>query len=451
MLKFGKIIFLCILVSTVTLSGCGGGGAGSDNMPGGGDDLPDDAQSVQIDTSFGLNGVTITNINNCNNILKAIIIQPDDKIIAAGSNNTNGANEDFIIVRYNKDGTLDASFGTGGYSTYEKSGTDDELVAVTLLPDGRIITCGYNRVPYSVDYKQMIVCYNSDGSINEDFGINGIINNVPGIIYDVKALADGNFLVCGYNLSGLGWNNAFVAKYKPDGTLNTDFNNTGSRSFIMTGYTTSNCAYSISIYSDKIFVAGKGQTELNGGTVSIIKCLNMNGTDDTMFGAESLVIVDVRPGFDDYFNKIVVSSNNKIYVTSYRYVYPAHTNFNVMCYNLNGSIDTTFGTDGVLTASVSNYSDDPSDIIVLNDESLFTCGVGTTMTDYDFAFAKFSASGILDCDFDGDGKMLYQLSDKQDRCRALGVQSNGDIIAAGYSKNINNYDFAIMRFKINAQ
>lgn len=97
-----------------------------------------------IDSSFGSNGAIITPIGTGDDRAGALQLQPDGKIVIAGTCN-DSANDDFCAARYLPSGTLDASFGNGGKVITAFSTRDDVMNAIALQPDGKLLLAGYCR------------------------------------------------------------------------------------------------------------------------------------------------------------------------------------------------------------------------------------------------------------------------------------------------------------------
>ena len=94
-----------------------------------------------LDTSFGTGGKVITDIAGCNDQAYSVVIQSDGKIVVAGTSN-NGSDDDFAVVRYNADGTLDNSFGSSGKATTDLFGRADRARSVVLQTNGQIVVAG---------------------------------------------------------------------------------------------------------------------------------------------------------------------------------------------------------------------------------------------------------------------------------------------------------------------
>jgi uncharacterized delta-60 repeat protein len=106
-----------------------------------------------LDTSFGTGGKVTTAIGGGSDAATSIALQSDGKIVVAG-NSDNGSNADFAVVRYNTDGLLDTSFGTGGIVTTAIGDGIDSVNSIALQSDGKIVVAGY-----------------SDNGSNDDFAL----------------------------------------------------------------------------------------------------------------------------------------------------------------------------------------------------------------------------------------------------------------------------------------
>src|SRR5688572_27058222 len=96
----------------------------------------------RLDPTFGANGKVLTDVGGLGDIIAAIALQPDGKIVAAGFSFTENI-FDFSVVRYHANGSLDTSFGTGGKVVTDFLNNDDEAFALVIQPDGKIVLAGY--------------------------------------------------------------------------------------------------------------------------------------------------------------------------------------------------------------------------------------------------------------------------------------------------------------------
>ena len=100
----------------------------------------------------------------------SVAIQSDGKIVAAGDSN-NGSNSDFALVRYNTDGSLDTSFDSDGKVTTAIGSGTDEAYSVAIQSDGKIVAAGYSNNGSNNDFA--LVRYNTDGSLDTSFDSDG--------------------------------------------------------------------------------------------------------------------------------------------------------------------------------------------------------------------------------------------------------------------------------------
>jgi len=157
---------------------------------------------------------------------RTVAIQPDSKIVVAGTARKSGKNYDFALARYNPDGSLDATFGTGGKVTTDfLGGGDDEANAMALQPDGKIVVAG-NVHTASAGYDFGVARYLSNGTLDATFAGGGI-ESIPfgaGTAEEkanaVTVQADGKIVVAGY---AQGYAKDFALVHlNPNGSPDTD-------------------------------------------------------------------------------------------------------------------------------------------------------------------------------------------------------------------------------------
>ena len=218
-----KLFYLLACVLVMVNTGCGGGG-GSDSTQASSSSgtatatatvIVTPPSSGSLDTTFGTDGIVKTPVGSNYDVAYALGIQPDGKIVAAGYSN-NGGNYDFALVRYNANGSLDTGFGTGGKVITPVGSGYNIAYALGIQPDGRIVAAGYSYNGSNYDFA--LVRYNTDGSLDTDFGTGGIVTTPVGSSDD-KALAlaiqsDGGIVAAGYSDNGSNYDYALV-RYLP--------------------------------------------------------------------------------------------------------------------------------------------------------------------------------------------------------------------------------------------
>ena len=124
-----------------------------------------------LDATFGTAGKVVTTVGTGDNQGRSVAIQPDGKIIVAGFSRGSGGNNHFALVRYNTDGSPDTSFGAGGIVTTVLTYGGDRANSVALQSDGKIVVAGRSLVGSNDQFS--LVRYNTDGSLDTSFGVGG--------------------------------------------------------------------------------------------------------------------------------------------------------------------------------------------------------------------------------------------------------------------------------------
>src|SRR5665647_806671 len=133
------------------------------------------SQSTSLDVTFGTNGIVTTPIGAAGSVIHGMAIQSDGKIVAAGYR-YNDSTWEFAVARYNVDGSLDSTFDGDGKLTTAISTVDDEINAIAIQSDGKIVVAGYSNASGDINAYEpdlAVVRYNTDGSLDSTFNGNG--------------------------------------------------------------------------------------------------------------------------------------------------------------------------------------------------------------------------------------------------------------------------------------
>jgi uncharacterized delta-60 repeat protein len=399
------------------------------------------AQPGSLDPGFGVGGKVTTDIAGFRDVASSIAVQTDGKIlISAGSNN--GTNNDFCVVRYNSDGTVDNTFASSGKYVTDFQGFDDGASSLIIQTDGKIVLSGGATSNLSSDFA--LVRLLTDGSLDMAFGSGGkVVTDFYGGNDGIRSMAiqnDGKILTGGHIATGNpNYTDFALARYNSNGSLDTMFDNDGKVSTSFVGM--NDFIQSIAIQSDgKIIVAGWG----SDGIINVFALCryNSNGSLDSTFGINGKVTTDFPSADDwDWANCLALQADDGIVVGGYT-SQNGTTNFALARYLADGSLDYNFDFDGkVITpfgsslASVQAMAVQPDDKIVV--------GVMVNNTpNRDFVLARYNYDGSLDTSFDSDGKVITDFNNSNDVINSVVLQNDGKIIAAGYS----NDDLAIARY-----
>ncbi len=179
-----------------------------------------------LDISFDGDGKLTTSVSPAFDQAKSVAVQPDGKIVVAGYA-TVGSNDDFAVVRYNADGPLDTSFDGDGKVTTPVLSSRDQAFSVALQPDGKIVAGGYSTGS-GEDFS--MVRYNTDGSLDTSFDGDGKVTTLtPASLDQIRSIAvlpGGKILASGHSTLNTYYAFSF-ARYKANGSLDTGFDTDG--------------------------------------------------------------------------------------------------------------------------------------------------------------------------------------------------------------------------------
>ncbi|KAA6439414.1 T9SS type A sorting domain-containing protein [Dyadobacter flavalbus] len=412
------------------------------------------AQSGTLDPTFGQNGKVITNIDQTRNIATSMLIQPDGKIVVGGYCTPVDYNAYFTLVRYNTDGTLDNSFGNAGIVRPPVGINEDIPYSIVLQSDGKIIAAGYSWNGANYDFA--MVRYNSNGSRDLGFGTGGVVttdfNNTNEKANKVLLQPDGKIIMCGISDISFDVNVAF-ARYLPNGTLDNTFGSSGKVSFNIGESGSWQSIRSAELQNDgKILATGFTEVYIDKETGNydyrfVLLRLNSNGDLDNGFGNSGIVQTLVKK--HDIGLSLAVQADNKILLLGQANPwYNGFDDFALVRYNSDGSIDNTFGNNGIVLTTFDNTDDIPASMVLQSDQKILAFGFtarnnGTTL---DFALARYNTDGTLDNTFGIGGKVMTDFGGNWDFGTSMALQKNGKIVVAGYTKNGNDYDFALARY-----
>jgi uncharacterized delta-60 repeat protein len=183
-----------------------------------------------LDRAFGTGGKVTTAFGSAG--AKAVALQPDGKIVAAGQVLVNRPDFDFALARFDANGALDQTFGSGGKVTTTFGSTADFVDAVALQPDGRIVAAGSTGTSQQRDDVFALTRYTPDGTLDSSFGdggTTGFVTQSQNLAQSVLVQPDGKIVVAGDSLvySRPGPSDFALARYNADGTLDESFGSGG--------------------------------------------------------------------------------------------------------------------------------------------------------------------------------------------------------------------------------
>ncbi len=391
-----------------------------------------------LDNSFGAGGKVITVLGSA--VIYEIAIQADGKIIAAGYRDNNQTIYDFTLARYNPNGSLDVSFGTGGIVTTDFGGYDI-ATSVAVQTDGKIVAGGYYCSDELCFSSFAIARYNADGSLDASFDTDGkVITNFNGYgsAYSVAIQTDGKIVAVGESASCYIFNCAApdftVVRYNINGSLDTSFDGDGK---VTTDFGGSDSAYSVVLQTNgKIVAAGNKDTVFSRDDFALVR-LNADGSPDVSFDGDGKVLTDF--GSYDIASDVAIQADGKIIAAGYTADDNWNNDFALSRYNADGSLDGTFDADGKVTTSVFVVSSTATAIALQENGRIVIAGYSGNGANADFAVAFYDNSYLA-------FKTTTSIGNFEDAANAVAIQADGKIIAAGSAQNGANYDFALVRY-----
>lgn len=370
------------------------------------------------DFSYGNGGFITTDIGTSStDTVFDVAIQPDFKSVVVGS-----TGNDFAIARYSSDSSLDEAFDTDGKLVLNLGGTDIAH-GVAVQPDAKIVVVGESAGNWA------LTRLNEDGSLDTTFDSDGKVFTDLGASIDTAwsvVLDPATNKIYAAGIGGDTGGNPYVVicRYNTNGSLDTSWDGDGKK---YTGFASDNCAYSIQL-DGKVVIAGK----LNGNF--LIARYNTNGTFDTSFDGDGRQSVDFGTSSDSGYG-LAVQSDGKLVVAGVKGT-GSSGQFALARLNTNGSLDSTFGSSGTVTTSFTGGNAAAYDVRVLADGRIVAVGGANS----DFAIAKYNSNGTLDTTFDTDGLATLDLG-ATEFIRAGDIDGEGVLTVAGSSGS----DFAHSR------
>ncbi len=331
----------------------------------GASDDPPRASGGPLDPTFGNGGKVTTNLLGRNDIASAIAIQRDDKIVVVGTvypPTSTSQLPDFGVVRYNADGAVDTSFGLRGFTAVDFRQSDDRAAAVAIQPDGKIVVAGTLIIPgagHNTDFA--VTRLNPDGTIDLTFGVEGKARTDMGSKFfeGANAMAlqpDGKIVVGGTVDRSLLISDFAIVRYNPNGSIDTSFGDDG-RVFQAFGPDSVDHLNALAVQPDgRILAVGYSDGVSPGNFDIALARYTPDGVLDPTFGNGGLVSTNIRA--NEVANAVALQGDGKIVVAGYARDGNGSGAFALARYHADGTLDSHFGIGGIVTTSF--FEIDPS-------------------------------------------------------------------------------------------
>ena len=285
-------------------------------------------------------------------------------------------------------GDLDTTFNFDGTLIFNFTEEGNGASSMVLQPDGKIVIGGGAITDVFTDFA--LVRFNMDGSVDTSFGDLGIVVTSIGLFNDfchgLALQEDGKIVAIGHTyLNSIGSETiCALARYLPDGSPDPDF------------------------------------------------------------GDDGIITTDIGPN-EQLLHSAAIQVDGKIVAAGYSGDMGNHA-FAVLRYLENGELDNDFNEDGILTFGLGAGTAAATSIVIQPENTILVGGYAHNGTDDDFVLFRLDTTGMFDMEFGIDGVVVSDFFEEWNRINAIAIQPDGKIVAAGYSGEFPEYDFAVARY-----
>ncbi len=395
--------------------------------------------SGALDTGFSSDGLVRTDFGGAD-AAGGVAIGSDGRIVAAGATlNPLTLSGDFALSSYDTAGNLDPSFdGDGRLTTSFGDGQSDVAAATDLLvqADGKILASGFSGyLPAGGDFA--LARYSANGAPDPGFGVGGRVEQGFATIGEsldtasaVAIQPDGKLVVAGSAIGEDGHDDLdfAIARYTRGGALDTSSGGDGTGAIDIAG-NSPDSATDIAIQPDgRIVVVGQ-----SGGDFAVAR-FTPEGSFDSSFGVDGVVQTGFAAGSVEIAAAVAIQPDGRIVFAG-----ASNGNFAVARYTTSGALDAGFSGDGLLTTDFGSV-DIGADVAIQANGRIVVAG----RTSGNFAVARYTAAGLPDTSFDGDGRLVTDFGGN-DAATSISIQANDRLVVAG----VANADFALARYGTN--
>jgi uncharacterized delta-60 repeat protein len=346
-------------------------------------------------------------------------------------------------------GGLDPHFGNGGKVTTAFGLDYDGVNTLALQADGKIIAAGSRKLNFYDDYDFALARYKTNGSLDSTFGTGGKVTTDFGGGHDgasaVVVQSDGRIIAAG-SASVAGISQFALTRYTADGALDASFGKGGK---VMTAFgTLGDGASDAKLQPDgKIVVSGYTTTG-NGPSDFALARYNVDGTLDRTFGTRGKVTTDFTGR--DGASAVALQPDGKIVLVGQATNSDTDIIRHVALarYHVDGTLDASFGTGGKVITGFGTSADDwASDVAIQIDGRIVIAG--GTADPSNFSLARYNSDGTLDASFGTGGKVITDFGTIAEGSLGLALQLDGRIVTAGYAYiDGRTTDFAVVRYNV---
>lgn len=419
------------------------------------------AAAGDLDASFGSGGVAFTPAlpDLSGGFAYDLLVQPDGKLTLAGHLGFSSGPHDLAAQRFNADGTIDTTFGGDGVVVTPVSGASGNFgMGIARQSDGKLVLLG--KIWNISDKNEFaLVRYLADGTLDDGFdgdsGLgNGVVRATVGTEVPLPSDAPaemiidsgGKIVVVGESGTSDGNVRIAVARFNADGTLDTTFSGDGKAIFDTSASVDRGLAIAEHPLGGYV-VAGRAKrgSGPTTGTFALYRVASSGLLDPTFTGDAAntsalagTVITTIGGQATDFSNAdaVAVQTDGKILAAGYTYnngsAAPAPV---VVRYLANGAFDPSFGVNGRAMFGFGGASGTISDMLLDPAGRILVTGLNDTGAGQYGAAARLTSDGVLDASFGVGGVMTMASTGFAGQGFAIALQADGKSVIAGSGPN----------------
>jgi uncharacterized delta-60 repeat protein len=413
-----------------------------------------------LNPKFGLNGLVTTSFGGIDTP-NAVATQPDGKIVVVGNDFTLSTNVPQIAVaRYRKDGSPDTSFGSGGKVLTLVGLADFNFAGggLAVRSDGKIDVTAVEVDPVTFNFNGLVVQYNSDGSLDQSFGSGGAVVTSLGsgqgfFVSGLALTADSRIVVIGTGPGGL-----TLIEYNRDGSLDQGFGTNGIATvgFFFSGPPMPQDPFGVyqGFTGNTLAIDEQGQivaagTALVNGQFPVVTLLRFNraGSVDKTFGTQGLVtqVFGVTGGFQA--TALTIQHDKIIVAGQASNPNTFDTDFAIEKFNSDGAPDINFGFYGIVGTDTPQENMNVTGMTLDSSGDIILVGNTLNLTTFTtgFAMARYTPDGNLDQSFGTNG--IVTTFPGNGFSFGIALASDGNLLVAGSAVDSSgNVDFALAEY-----
>ena len=371
-----------------------------------------------------------------------VVVLPNGKMVYCGTSGLTSS-LGMVVVRLNCNGTIDNTFGTNGYYLYNAPGGSSFAYDMELLPNGQFLVAGATSIT-AANPRFSMFRLNSDGTLDQTFGVNGFFHNDIGSSEDYarKILIQNNkiILVGSSKVPGFSTNRLALTQCDMNGQLDATFGTAGTTVF--QNATGASCFGQSAVIGNNQDIFICGDAYINNIYYPLLAKVSSTGIPYSTFGSNGVLIpMNFNARFFDIEydgSKLIMAGQNN--VGPWDFLLQARN-------TTDGGLVTTFGTAGSSIVDVVQ-ADTYYELLIHPDGSLLACGTTGTAgigAARDFIVSKYNANGVLETAFGTNGHTITSFATAWDDAYGMALYPGNKIVLAGFSAQTNT-QHAIARY-----